>query len=98
MRGVKLTPLCSKIAFLFFANFSEVPIENRLLYANRHLPLTPAFPFRPYPPPPAPIHAAPIGPEKRKKITAPDSTGAAFTYASLVCQSKFAPARKAARE
>ena len=38
------------IAFLIFADFSEVPIEKRLLYANRHSPLTPG------------LHAAAISP------------------------------------
>jgi hypothetical protein len=45
-----------KLTFLFFADIFQ---------------LTPSPLPRAYPPPPSPIHAAPIGPEKRKKNNRP---------------------------
>lgn len=69
--------------FLFFAGIFQLTPPS--------LPLA-------YPPPPLPIHAAPIRPKKRKKQPPRNSTGAAFTYLISIFQSGFAPAAKATKE
>ena len=93
-----MTPLCSKIAFLIFADFSEVPIEKkRLLFTSRHKPLTPAYPLRPYPPPGTHSRRSNQA-EKAQKEPPRNSTGAAFTYSISIFQSGFETATEAAEE
>ena len=59
------------IAFLIFADFSEVPIEKRLLYANRHSPLTLGLHAAVISPrPPLPIHAADLVKSAKKNRAA----------------------------
>ena len=86
------------IAFLIFADFSEVPIEKRLLYANRHSPLTLGLHAAVISPAPATHSRRPDQTEKAQKQPPRNGTGAAFTYSILIFQSRFETAAGATEE
>ena len=88
--SVLLSSVLLKLIFLFFAGIFR--------FTPPSLPLA-------YPPPPSPIHAAPVThsrrpdqTEKAQKQPPRNGTGAAFTYLISVFQSGFEPAAKAAKE